>query len=250
MMRAILIDDEAKSRKVLKSLLQQFQPDILLCGEAANIEDGFNLIVQHSPDIVFLDVQMPNGNGFDLLRKFEQIDFAILFITGYDHYAVNAIKFNALDYLLKPVDISELNEAIQKAKRYQDLKELRSTSYLNLINDFQGSSLDRKLLIHHSDQVILQPWSKIVSVASEGRYSIVHNEDNQFYMIARTLKEMEEYFSENPSFFRLSKHVIVNLNYITSYSKGEPCFVELQNGQKFETSRRRKQHFLEWIKRK
>lgn len=247
-LRAVIIDDEEKSRRVLKSLLGKFHPEINIIGESDNISDAFHLIECEKPSLVFLDVQMPMGTGFDLLRKFENINFDVIFITGYDHYAINAIKFNALDYLLKPIEVEELAYAIEKAYKNLELKSSDDPRIANLLDGTISESLERKIIVHQNDKVILLPLKEIVFIESDGRYCKIHNNERKTHIISRTLKEIEEYLMDQSAFFRITKNAIVNLNFLSNYTKGEPCFVEMKTGEQFEVSRRRKQLFLERIK--
>ncbi|MBK9673555.1 MAG: response regulator, partial [Bacteroidetes bacterium] len=114
---ALIIDDEVSSRNVLKQLLLKFCPEISICGESDNADKAYFLIQEKKPQLVFLDIHMPSGNGFTLLRKFDKIDFEVVFVTSFDHFAIEAIKFNALDYLLKPVEVNDLKTAVSKAEQ-------------------------------------------------------------------------------------------------------------------------------------
>ena len=113
----VLVDDEESSRIVLRNLFRDFFPEIEIAGEAENVEEGYELIKNKKPELVFLDIQMPRASGFTLLQKFEEVPFEVIFVTGFDKYAINAIKFNALDYLLKPVEVTDLEAALNKAKK-------------------------------------------------------------------------------------------------------------------------------------
>ncbi len=246
--RAVIIDDEEKSRRVLKSLLAKFHTEVSIVGEADNISDAYHLIELEKPSLVFLDVQMPLGTGFDLLRKFEHINFDVIFITGYDQYAINAIKFNALDYLLKPIEVEDLSFAVRKALENNNSKTSEDLRLTNLLEGTISENLERKIIVHKNDKVILLPLKEIVFIESDGRYCKIHNIESNTHIISRTLKEIEEYLIDQSAFFRITKNAIVNLNFLSNYTKGEPCFVEMKTGEQFEVSRRRKQLFLERIK--
>ncbi len=124
----LIIDDEQSSRNVLKQLLKRFCPDVEICGEADNSEKAYQLIQDKKPQLIFLDIQMPSGNAFSLLRKFDKIDFEIVFVTSFDQFAIEAIKFNALDYLLKPVEVSDLIAAVRKT--FTRIKEKQFSSII------------------------------------------------------------------------------------------------------------------------
>jgi two-component system LytT family response regulator len=246
---AILIDDEANSRKVLGNLLNKFCPEVEVCGEAEDIEDAYSLIVSKKPDLVFLDIQMPNGNGFSLLKKFESLPFDVIFVTSFDEYAINAIKFSALDYLLKPVEVKDLVEAVQKAVFKKMAKLSSQVQIINLLSIAEANAIEKKIVVHQNDKVILLRVDEICRIEADNRYCHLNTIAKEKHTIAKTLKEFEEFFSDNPTFVRISKNIILNINYIKDYSKGEPCIVEMHDGSTFEISRRKKQEVLERLKK-
>lgn len=247
-MKALLIDDESNNRFVLRSLLERFFEDVEIMGEAESAAEGFELIKSVKPDVVFLDIQMPHENGFELLRKFQEIDFEIIFVTSFDKYAIDAIRFNALDYLLKPVEVKELQSAIERARKRIATKQENSAQVSNLL-----SSLDeptpQKIAVHDKDSVKLVNLSEISSITGDGSYSIIRTVGNGTYTVSKYLKDFESYFGEDSSFLRVSRSQIINLSHIKQYSKGEPCIIEMNDGTTVEVSRRKKTEVLQLLMR-
>jgi two-component system LytT family response regulator len=247
-LRTILVDDETNSNKVLSTLLKRFCPEVEIIGICTDISEAYLMISKNNPDLVFLDVQMPEGSGFDLLRKFKEVFFQVIFVTGFDQYAMNAIKFTALDYLLKPVEVVELVTAVGKAVKMYSLNENRQPQIINLLNNLREEGELRTISIHKNEKVLIIPLLDICAIEADGRYSKLHAMDGRCYTTAKTLKEFEEFLASIPHFLRINRNVIVNTLCILSYSKNEPCIVELKNKLSFDISRRKKQEVLEKLR--
>ena len=236
----LLIDDEPASRVVLRELLSRFCPDIQVVGECGDVDNAEIEIRNLKPDLIFLDIQMPGKDGFELLRRFPTQDFSVIFITSYDQYAIKAIRFNALDYLLKPVDIEELIKAVlrfQQNPKLQIIPEItQNTLYFN--------RMDPKLVFHLRDKVILISLNEITYFEAVVNYTKAYLSDGKMYLQARTLSETESIISEHLEFLRIHKSVVINSHFIKSYTKGDPCIITLVTGQEFEISRRRKTEIL------
>lgn len=241
---ALIVDDEKNSREVLQSLLEKFCPEVTIIGNAANVDAAHQLIGELKPDLVFLDVQMPTGNGFSLLQKFDPVPFSVIFVTSFDHYAINAIKFSALDYLLKPVEIHELTAAVAKAVE----KKAEVNRYvINLLDNMDERLIDKKIPIHVQGNVKFINCSAITHVEADGTYSNVFCEKEK-YASSKSLKDFEDFFVHNPNFIRINKSIVINVKYIKEYSKGDPFMITLHSGEVFESSRRRKPEVLERLK--
>jgi two-component system LytT family response regulator len=245
---AILVDDESNSRVVLRSLLERFSTEIELLGEAANVEDAYKLIIAKKPQLVFLDIQMPRANGFALLQKFEEVPFEVIFVTSYDKYAINAIKFSALDYLLKPVEVVDLKEAIKKAVNSIAHKNNNRTLVINLLRNLESKPQQHKIAVHVAESVKLLDENRIAYIEADGSYCQITLSTNERYTTAKYLKDFEDYFGEESSFVRIHKSCLINTKYIKAYSKGEPCIIEMTDGKNFEVARRKKQEVLEKLK--
>jgi two-component system, LytTR family, response regulator len=245
----IIIDDEAAGRIVIRELLWRFHPDVNVLGEASNMDEAFREIRAKKPDFVFLDIQMPGGSGFDLLKRFASVDFEIIFVTSFEKYAINAIRTSALDYLLKPVDINDLKNSIEKVKKAREQKINNQPLIVNLLNNMDSTDTEKKMVVHHLDKVKLLKLSDVVCLEAESNYSHIYTTEGQRFTPARVLKEFEEFLSDQSCFLRINKSVIVNLDYVTEYSKGEPCILHLSNGKEYEIGRRKKAEMMERIKR-
>lgn len=249
-LKAVIVDDEKNSRIVLRELIANFCKEIEVVAEAPSVNEAYKLINEHRPSLVFLDVQMPTGNGFKLLEKFDKLPFDVVFVTSFDQYAINAIKFSALDYILKPVDIKELQSATAKA--IENFKQKNSgsaqTQIINLLQSVDETVTEKKIAFHQNDAVKLIKISDISHIESDWNYSVSYTAAGEKLVSSKTLKEFEDYLSSYPFFVRIHKSCIVNIHYIAQYSKNEPCVIKMKNGFEFEVSRRKKQEVLEKIK--
>lgn len=238
--RCIIIDDEKSGRIVLKELINIYSKHVEVIGEADNINDGYKLITELKPDFIFLDIQMPGGNGFDLLQKFQSIEFEVVFVTSFDKYAINAIKFSAIDYLLKPIDVEELQNCVHKIQVKKE-KSIKSENLIsNLLSNIQGTNEERKMAIHSADTVKFINLKEIVSIEAESNYCKISCEDGSKYTHSKTLKEVESMLIESTNFLRINRSIMINTSYIKSYSKGNECIVTMKNNENFEISRRKK----------
>jgi two-component system LytT family response regulator len=247
-MKAIIVDDEEKSRRVLRNLLEKFCPQIQVCAEAESVEMAVQLVKDIKPGLVFLDIQMPTGNGFDLLRKFDELPFEVIFVTSYDEYAINAIKFSALDYLMKPVEVDDLKRAVAKATK-KSSGSSTGLQVINLLNNTAEDHVEKSVAVHVNEKVMFIKINTIVRIEADNRYAHLHTKDGNKYTVTKTLKEFEEFLANNKAFVRINKNYMLNLNSVKNYSKGEPCIIETEDGTTFEVSRRKKQEILEVLKK-
>jgi two-component system LytT family response regulator len=241
---ALLVDDEENSRIVLRNLLTDFCPEIEICGEADTINLAYSMIQKLKPQLLFLDIHMPNASGFSLLKKFDPIPFEIIFVTSYDKYAINAFKFSALDYLLKPAEIPDLQAAVKKVSDIIELKTSRHEQVINLVHSIGTEAEDRKIAVHAGEKVKLLSEKSIVYIEADGRYSDLYLASNEHYTSARCLKDFEDYLGERSSFVRISQSILVNTIYIKEYSKGDLCIISMKTGKTFEVPRRKKAEIL------
>jgi len=242
---AIVIDDELKGRIALKQKLLDHCPDIKLIGEADSGKQGIEIIQHVHPDIVFLDIEMPGMDGFEMLKKITDKKFHIIFTTAYDHYAIKAIKFAAFDYLLKPVDIEELKQAIERIGQSQP--EDHTIKKLEVLEQhlFSNTSLN-KIAIPTLDGLLFFNLSDIIYLEAHSNYTEIHFMNNQKIVASRTLKEFEEMLPTD-KFFRPHHSHIINLQYIKRYIRGDGGQIELQNGAIVNVSRKKKDEFLKVI---
>ncbi len=245
---AVVVEDEYKVREVFINLIKHFCEEIEIVGEAENINDAYNLILSVKPDIVFLDIEMPHGNGFELISKFQKPPFEVIFVTSYGHYAIKAIKLCALDYLLKPVMITDLMEMLERVKDKFELKR-QSESYSILLENLNNSDQNKKLVIHTKTKTETVFLNEIIYLEGDGNYTHIQLENGKIY-VAKTLKEYEDILcSSDSDFFRVHKTYIVNTKYILEVIQGENT-IRLKNNICLEISRRKKQELLEKLNSK
>jgi two-component system, LytTR family, response regulator len=245
MITAIIIDDEAKGRLALREKLLAYCPQIKLLAEATNGQEAILLIQHHKPQLIFLDIEMPRMNGFEMLNELHEKKFHIIFTTAYDQYAIKAIKYAAFDYLLKPIDIEELKTAIEKI----DLKETNQTkNQVELLkqNMQHPKKQLNKLAIPTLDGLLFFDINDIIHLEANSNYTFIYFADKSKITASKTLKEFEELLPED-IFFRTHHSHLINLNYIKRYIKGDGGQIELQNGVYVDVSRRKKEEFLKAI---
>ena len=252
MITAIIIDDEARGRLALRQKLKDYCPDVQLEGEAADGEEGLQLIEQHRPDIVFLDIEMPRLNGFDMLQRLQRKNFHLIFTTAYDHYAIRAIRFAAFDYLLKPIDIEELKTTIDKIKgqllqsgqEEQGRREQTSERLETLAHNLRTTL--NKIAISTVEGVLFFDLSDIIHMEARSNYTVFSFVNRPRLTVSKTLKEFEDLLPQD-QFFRPHHSHIINLKYIKKYIKGDGGQIELQNGELVDVSRKKKDEFLKII---
>jgi two-component system, LytTR family, response regulator len=245
MIKGVIVDDELKSRESLQILLQDFCKDVEVAAVCQNVEEGYLAIVRHKPDVVFLDIQMQRETGFDLLEKFKRIDFEVVFTTAYSEYAIKAFKFSAIDYLLKPIDIEELNAAVDKIRnrKNSNISERIQQLGYNLKPD---SPQRYRLALPSNDGLVFVKVEEVMYCEADSNYTIVHLVNEKKHMVSRTLKEYEELLSGH-DFFRIHNSYLINLNFIKNYVRGEGGYVIMKNGTSLDVSKRKKEAFLSRI---
>jgi two-component system LytT family response regulator len=245
MITAVIIDDEAKGRMALRKKLDAFCPQVEVIGEAADGEQGMVLISSQDPQIVFLDIEMPRMGGFDMLQKLERKHFHLIFTTAYDQYAIKAIKYAAFDYLLKPIDIVELQAAIQKVEQHRGTNH--TTERLEMLQqNLSGQFHMHKIAIPTMDGMLFFDIGDIIYLQAESNYSTVFFNDNTKLLTTKTLRDFEEILPTQ-LFFRPHHSYIINLKYIKRYLKGDGGQIELSNGHYVDVARSKKADFLKII---
>ena len=242
-MQAIIIDDEKKCISFLQQLLLQSFPDIQVVATASKPEDGIKLIRKYEPDIVFLDIEMPNLNGFEVLNATKDIPFEVIFTTAYRQYTINAIRFAALDYLLKPVDAEELAQAIERYRarhKTNDRMQQLDLLFNNLKNITQPFS---KISIPTTEGIIFINTTDIIYIEAAGSYTKIFLKNNDTLVTSKNLKEFEEMLLHQ-SFFRIHHSYIINTNEIRRYIKGDGGIVIMSNAAELPVSKRRKEDFI------
>jgi len=247
MIRAIIIDDEQHCIDRLSNLLKdQLSKEVHLIESFRTVEEGIKGIEKLRPGLVFLDIQIQDKTGFDLLRHFQQMYFQVIFTTAFDKYAVQAFRFSAVDYLLKPVHPEELKQAVGKLSERSGNNTISDTVFHLLNNIKETQVANKKIGIPVITGLVFVPVSDIIRCESDINYTRFYMKDKQKLLVAKTLKEYEEILSDY-NFFRIHNSHLINLAYIKSYHKGKGGFVTLTDGSEVEISTRRKDEFLKKI---
>lgn len=241
MLRAIIVDDEPKSLKNLEVLTERFVKNISVAATCRTVTEAISAIEKHRPDIVFLDIQMQNETGFDLLSRIENIDFEVIFVTAYSDFAIQAIKFSAIDYLLKPIDVEELKSAVKKVEE----KRLgRVSGRLRMLRDnLRAQTNGHKIALPATDGLVFIAVNQILYCEASSNYTVFHTMDKKQYVVCKTLKEYEELLTTH-NFFRIHHSYLVNLDEVKKYVKGEGGHVVLNNNVSLDVSKRKKTEFL------
>ena len=245
---AIIIDDEQNSRDTLRMMLQAVCPDIILAGEAKNITQGRGLIESLQPKLVFLDIQMPGGTGFDLLAGMNRINFQVIFTTAYNEYAVQAFKYSALDYLLKPIHPEDLRQAVAKVAT-GEANALEQQ--LELLRSYLQPVVETKPVLPPNLKIALPTMEGIHFIATDdiiwcealGGYTKFHIRNAAPIVVSRLIKEYEDLFSVH-KFIRVHNSSLVNAAHVVKYVKGDGGQVWMSDGTEIEVSRRRKEELL------
>ncbi|MBL7936258.1 MAG: response regulator [Bacteroidia bacterium] len=242
---AIIIDDERFNRELICDFILKLNPAFHIIGETDNIISGYELIKRLKPDLIFLDIKMPKGNGFELLEKFDSYDFEVVFITGFDQYAIKAFEFNAMDYVLKPIDQSKFSQTLHKVKARFDNKFSNVNNLKSVIKSYDRKEfVITKIPIHHKHEVILLSIDEMIYIKAEEGCTVFFTTSNKRYISSRKLNEFEFIVDTYINFVQINKGVYINLNFIKSYSKGAVCIVKMLNDTTFEVSRRKKTEIL------
>lgn len=240
MLKAIVIDDELQSVELLARELSTHCPQVQVVGKTTSSEEGLRLIQVLQPDLVFLDIEMPRMNGFQLLEKVGEIFFQLIFVTAYNEFAVKAFRFSALDYLLKPVDAEELQQAVRKAARQQRVDGRQ----LDLLKQqLQHRRPTDKLAVPYQNAIIFLPLQEIIYCEADNNYTKVIASENRHYLLARTLKEVTQTL-EDRNFLRIHREYMINLDQVKKLLKGEGWYLVMANGESIPVSRNQRDSLL------
>lgn len=242
MIRAILVDDEMHGLDTLSILLSENCPGVEVVDRCSSAKKALESIAKTKPDLVFLDIEMPIMNGFELLEQFSEIPFAVIFTTSYDQYAIKAIRFSALDYLLKPVDPKELVAAIDKVKRKNPPTSEQFQMLMDQLQHREGPI--SRIAIPTTEGFELVPADQVVRCEADDNYTYLYLKNKTKIVASRTLKEVEEQLSEFPFFIRVHHSYIANLNEVVRYVRGEGGYLVMTDGTTVNVSRSRKEALL------
>jgi two-component system LytT family response regulator len=246
-MKVIIIDDEQSNQENLKHLLQVYAPDLKICATAGDINNAFNIVSLHQPDLVFLDIQLHAHTGFDLLKQLEEITFEVIFVTAYNQYGIEAIKFAALDYLLKPIDIDELKEAVNKARKA--IQQKRKNERLNYLLDYLKDDKKNtpRIALPMFNEIRYVNVSDIVRCEADNTYTKFMLNNGEKILVSKTLKEYVEMLSRY-GFIRSHQSHLINLTYIRSWLREDGGSLQLNDGTKIPVSKQNREKVKEALR--
>jgi two-component system LytT family response regulator len=244
LIHAVLIDDELDSNRILQTLLVNYCPQVQVAGTADGVETATSLIMEVKPDLVFMDIEMTEGNAFDLLNRLQPIQFHIIFVTAFDNHAVRAFKYNAIDYLLKPVNIRELCAAVDKISgKHAETDMLDRVQ--NLLENLRGANpSERKMAVPTVNGLSFICLRDVIRLEASGSYTTIYLQDKSKISATIPIKEYEELLPD-ATFFRIHHSHIINLNKIKSYQKGRGGYVTMDDGSFIEVASRRRESFMQ-----
>jgi two-component system LytT family response regulator len=244
-LKAILVDDELSSLQNLQFKIKEYCPSVKVVAQTQHPEEAVKLVQLYKPDVLFLDIEMPRMSGFKLLEQIPEVDFEIIFITAYNHYAINAIRISAFDYLVKPVAIEELQQTVERLANFsvKKTKERAEVLQKNLANP---RSQDDQITIPTNDGLEFIQISQIIRIESSSNYSRLVLQSGRQMLVTRQLKDFEEILQDY-RFYRVHHSHLINLQYITRYIRGDGGQITMKNGDTIDVSRRKKELFLKLI---
>jgi len=242
-LKVIIVDDEKPAIKAINLLLSKYFPDISFVYSATSVQDAFQLIRKINPDIVLLDIKMRDGTGFDLLNKFESIDFSIIFVTAYDDFALKAFRYNAFNYLLKPLDIDDFVKVFDNC-----IQQRKANSHPDipiLLESMNQKSLN-KIAFQLADEIIYSNLDDINLIQADINYSIVHFTNSETILTSKSLKEYASILQQ-PNFFRPHQSFLINMMHVQKYVKNDGGYIQMLNDIQVKISRRNKVAFLDLL---
>ena len=244
-MKAVIIEDEERSRIVLQSLIETYSPEIQIVGDADSVNTGLKLIKQVDPELIFMDIRIIGGTGFDILERLDNPSAGVVFTTAYDQYALKAFKFSAIDYLLKPIDVEELKNAVKRALNSQD-KWLNNQKIESLLSNIKsGHEKNPIMLVSTMDTVEFINIKEIIHIKAEGAYSTIYKQDGSQLTASKVIKEYEHLLNDH-FFYRVHQSHLINVRFIDKFLKRHQCFL-MTDGTKIQLARSRKEDFFALI---
>lgn len=243
-LKAIIVDDEPSNREILQFLLNENCPDVVVAGTADSVAAATELIEAEDPDLVLLDIEMPTGNGFQLLEKYPRARFQVIFTTAYDHYAIRAIRYSALDYLLKPIDPDELKDAVNKAIENAGHSDHNKTIQALLDNlKVNNQHYPTKLIVSDKDGMEVLNIPDLLRCEADGNYSFFTTKDKRRILSSKPLGFYEPLL-EKHNFVRIHQSTMVNLDFVTRYVRGRGGYLIMSDGKELEVSRGKKDELM------
>lgn len=245
MIKAVIIDDEVNNQELISNLLKSFSENVQVLGMANSVESAYQAINEYQPDLIFLDIQMPDGTGFDLLKKFDKINFKIIFVTAHQEFAIEAFKYSALDYLLKPLSPSNLLAAVKKAEETMSGDELNLKLKILLNNIAEPIKNKKKIVLKTMERIYSVDLDDIIRFESDGGYTKVYLADGKRIMVSKTMKDFDDLLLD-VGFLRVHHSHLINMNHLFCFEKAEGHVV-MKDDSIVPVSNRKKDHLLELL---
>ncbi len=243
-LKAIIVEDEKNSRETLKNLLEEFCVDVKVIETAASVDEAVTKIAALHPDVVFLDIELQTGTGFDVLSQLRDINFEVIFTTAFEQYAIKAVKFSSLDYLLKPIDLEELQKSIEKAKKKKNQEVYKKQLETLMLNLKQQHPKLNKICLSTADGFEFINTADILYCKAEGSYTTFILNNNSKLLVSKHLKEYESLLLEQ-QFMRVHNSFLINLNEVKKFVKSDGGYIIMNNNDTVSISRAKKDDFLE-----
>ncbi len=241
MLRIIIIDDDPLIRELVSDTVETYCPNVSIVARAEDVKSGVAAINEHDPDLILLDIKMPDGSGFDLIKHFDKPDFKVIIISGYIEYAIKGYKFGAIDYILKPIDIEELTLAINKAGdliRYEEKLQFKAME-----DNIKALNKTHKIILKTSEHVHLINTEDIIRIEADGNYSTIFIQDGRNIVVSKAIKEYEESLIDK-GFHRIHKTHIININKLSYFDKSDGGDVVMNDGSKVPVASRKREMLL------
>jgi two-component system LytT family response regulator len=242
-LKTLIVDDEADAVNFIRSIIGEYCPKLEVVGTAGTAKEGVRMIIEHQPDLVFLDVEMPLGSGFELLAQFPKKMFDVIFITAFNQYALKAIKFSAVDYILKPININEFIEAVEKVVEKRSQLVSQNINYGELLENLR-SIQPSKLAIPTSEGMEYLNTKEIIRIEADRSYCWFYMRDQKKHLVSRNLKEYQDLLNDR-NFFRPHNSHLINLEFVKKYIRQEGGYIEMTDGSQIPISRIKRDLFLQ-----
>jgi len=244
MLKSIIVEDEKHSRETLKNLVEEFCEGVSIVGMAGNVQEAVEEITAKEPDLVFLDIELQTGTGFDVLKQLDPLNFEVVFTTAFEHYAIKAIKFSSIDYLLKPIDMEELQQAIDKARDKKDKEQYKAQLELLLKNLNTSTSDRKKICLSTADGIEFINTKDIIYCEANGSYTNFYIAPDTKLMVSKNLKEYEGLLSDQ-DFLRVHNSFLINLGKVKKFVKSEGGYILMSNDAQVSISQGCRDEFME-----
>jgi two-component system, LytTR family, response regulator len=242
LLKTLIVDDEPDALNFIATLVREYCPALEVVGTAGTAREGIRKIIDAQPDLVFLDVEMPHGSGFDLLAEFPRKTFDVIFITAFNHYAIKAIKFSAVDYILKPININEFIQAVEKVVEKRSTSPSRNENYTALLENLKNN-VPSKLAIPTSDGMEYLNTRDIIRIEADRSYCWFFLRNQRKVLVSKNLKEYQELLNDR-NFFRTHNSHLINMEHVRKYIRHDGGAVEMEDGSQVPISRNRRELFL------